>query len=762
MKNWIVCIAILISNSIVYACGPWYPYGEQVRFSLFTPSTFIDNGYNPFNYNADNFGAEEELKPEDDPNTILWKAYCENSPHLKDVFLAVYKLEANELSNANSSNTFVQYLLKNNDKAAINYLKFAKSCSQFSQVTYDPWERGGDHLKKQRNKKIKAALKKSNTESNEMLKKRYEFLAIRLAYYADNESQVNVIYSKYFNTEKIDVIDYWAAYFKLCFEPSSASRNVELAQIFEKCPDKRFAVSQLFDRGISVDKTLNSASTNREKGNVIVMYELRNFGKSVNLLQYLVKVDPSNPQLSFLFLREINKIEDWVLTPKYNLFPPSMYYSYYSEDQKEQYHLRIASDKKYAVEYSEWLKTVRFENDEMRYLQVLSLAYLAQITDNTQDALSKLSNIPISENTAFAYLKDQLELLCKVDASENYAWILDDSKKALLQNNAVANYSNFLFAVGREAEYNKQTSVAACLYSHLNKNNQDWYSEAWKAPNEVSNLYGDFFTEYFFYLDAQYSIEEVQSLINTIENNDFKSPWLTEFVSPDIERLYDLIGTKYLRENELDKAISAFSKVSDATWNKDEYSYKSMLNANPFHADFYTEHEKSKCDTIRYNKYQIATKLQAYIKKGNDVKNPNRAKDYFIAANCYLNMSYYGNSWMMRRYWWSTNEIKSGLVDDKEFARCDLAKKYYKKAYEASTNDMQKALCLRMMGRCEKYALFEEIDYDRDFDYDKYGGFFEYVFTKNKSYKTLEENYPEEYSELISNCETFSEYYRGF
>lgn len=762
MKNWIICIAVLISNSLAFACGPWYPYGEEVRFSLFTPSLFVDNGYNPFNYNADNYGEFIEQNAEDDPNTILWNAYCQNIPNITDAYLAIYKLEAKELNDANSSNTFVQYLIKNNDKAAINYLKFAKSCSPYSQVTYDPWERGGDHLKKLRNKKIKAALKKCNSESNKMLKKRYAFLAIRLAYYSDNEAKVNSIHTKYFYTEKDDIIDYWASYFKICFEPNSASRNVELAEIFEKCPDKRFAVSQLFDRGISIEETLNKATTNREKGNVIIMYAVRNSNRSMNYLQQLASIDPENPQMSFLLLREINKIEDWVLTPKYNLFPPAMYGEYYSEDQTEQYQERVSTDKQYATELSSWLKTVRFKNDKTRYLQVISIAYLAQIADNTKDALSKLSRIPVSENRSFAYLKDQLELLFTVDASTDQSWIFDDNNKAILQNNSVVNYSNFLFAVGREAEYNKQTSVAACLFSHLNKNEEYWESEAWKAPNEVSNLYGDFFTEYFFYLDAQYSIEEVKYLINSIENNEFKSPWLTEFVAPDIERLYDLLGTKHLRENELEKAISAFSKVSNATWDKDEYYYKTMLNANPFSTDFYTEHAKSVYDTITYNKYQIATKLQAYIKKGNDLNNPDRAKDYFIAANCYLNMSYYGNSWMMRRYWWSTNSVKSGLVDDDEFARCVLAKKYYKKAFDASTNDMQKALCLRMMGRCEKYALFDEMEYDWDFDYDKYGGYLEYVFSKNKSYRTLEENYPEEYSELIRNCETYSEYYRSF
>ena len=215
MKNWINCIVVLIISHFTFACGPWYPYGEEIRFSLFTPSIFIDKGYSPFNYSADIYGYSEQLRPEEDPNSILWNAYCKNTPNITDTYLAVYELSASDLNDKNSPNTFVQYLHQNNDRATIEYLKFAKSCTPFSQVTYDPWERKGDHLKKQRNKKIKAALKKCNTENEESLKKRYAYLAIRLAYYADNESKANSIYAKYFAHEKADVIDYWALYFKL-------------------------------------------------------------------------------------------------------------------------------------------------------------------------------------------------------------------------------------------------------------------------------------------------------------------------------------------------------------------------------------------------------------------------------------------------------------------------------------------------------------------------------------------------------------------
>lgn len=763
MKNWIICIAILVSNSSVFACGPWYPYGEDIRFSLFTPSLFVDESYSEFNYTAWLYNERKELNAMEDPNSFLWKSYCNHVPSIEDVYNAIYVLKANELSDKNSSNTFVQYLNSNNDIAAINYLKFAKSCSEFSQVTYDPWERKGDHLKRQRNKKIKAALKKCSTESNELLKRRYAFLALRLAYYSGNESQVNSIYNTYFNVEKRDVIDYWAGYFKLCFEPSSAERNVELAQIFENCPDKRFATTQLFDRKIDITTTINAAKSNREKGNLIVMYAMRNSGRCADLIQLLEETDPTNPQLSFLIVREINKIEDWVLTPKYNLFPPSLEGDfYYSDEQENQYDQRIESDQEYAKQFAGWLDGLSIHDKDLQLMTSISSAYLSHVSGDAVTALSKFRNVGKIEKPKIQYLFNQLNLLAQVDAHATEKWITQ-SNIDLLSNSDVENYSNFVFAIGREAEYNKQTSLAACFYSHLNKNTEYWEeSEAWRAPNNVTNLYGDYFLDYFFYLDAQYSIEEVQNLISRIEKNDFPNEWLTKYISSDIERLYDLLGTKQLRENELDKAISAFAKVSDSTWHNREYWYDQMLDANPFYTNFYAEHEKTDFDTVRYTKFEIAKRLNNYLDKANDVNNGNRSKNYFIAANCYLNMTHYGNSWMMRRYWWSTNQVTSGMVDDDEFAGCLLARKYYKKAYDLAKNDKQKALCLRMIGRCEKYARMYENEYDWNMDYEKFGGYEAYIFSKNKTYQELKSKYPDDYDVMMSNCESFSDYYAAF
>ena len=291
------------------------------------------------------------------------------------------------------------------------------------------------------------------------------------------------------------------ALFQTCFVNSSPERNVALAQIFEKCPTKRFAVSSLFDREISIEKTLASASSNREKGNVIVMYALREPNRSLSHVQQLAKIDPENPQMSFLLLREINKVEDWVLTPKYNLFPPSMYGDYYTPEQKDQYEARVSSDTQYALEFANWLKGVSFQNKNTRFIQQLGSAYLHKIGGYQTIAKAQLLTIETHNNIKVNHLKDQIELLFKVAAAKNENWITNDKNSILLQAYTPSNYSNFLFAIAREAEYNKQTSLAACLFSRLNSTpeyseiTENWSeSEAWKAPNKVTNLYGDFFT----------------------------------------------------------------------------------------------------------------------------------------------------------------------------------------------------------------------------------------------------------------------------
>ena len=274
-------------------------------------------------------------------------------------------------------------------------------------------------------------------------------------------------------------------------------------------------------------------------------------------------------------------------------------------------------------------------------------------------------------------------------------------------------------------------------------------------------LESDYFYSWFLYLDAEYSPEELQSVIDftqaKLSEGSAFDDWQREYLRLEIDRLYDLLGTKYIRQNNLGAAISAFEKVGDDLWSK--YPYTTYLSANPFHADFYSGHKPSVFDTVKYTKLEIVKQYKSYLEKAENPRTKNRSYYYFLIANCELNMSHYGNSWMMRRYFWTLSMNPNYLEDDDDFFRLKRAQQFYKKASDVSSIKEVKALCLRMSGRCEKHQLYFDAPDSWDFDYDKHGGFSNYISSKNKSYKKLQKDYPDDASELMSNCYSFERYF---
>ena len=187
--------------------------------------------------------------------------------------------------------------------------------------------------------------------------------------------------------------------------------------------------------------------------------------------------------------------------------------------------------------------------------------------------------------------------------------------------------------------------------------------------------------------------------------------------------------------------------------------YSLYLNGNPFHADFNSSDKRSRMDTISYNKLELVKQYQTYWTLANNPKTKNRAYYYFLLGNCELNMSHYGNSWMMRRYYWTASMHPNNLEDDDEFFRVKRAQEYYQKAYDLATSSEVKALCLRMKGRCEKHQITFDAPDSWDFDYDEYGGFGSYVFSKNQTYRKLINDYPDDAEDLIGYCYSFERYF---
>ena len=352
--------------------------------------------------------------------------------------------------------------------------------------------------------------------------------------------------------------------------------------------------------------------------------------------------------------------------------------------------------------------------------------------------------------------------------------IISDAVKTIILNNK--GNKKFLFALGRELEYNGNTTDAALLYSKMDENElteeHDYYNVAyWKTIKNKGDTYSDFYYNYFDYINVMYTPKEVEDLIRSIRANvkakDEFSVWKYGDLKNQIPNLYDLTGTKYIRQNNLPKALASFKKVNNGFWNekysaweRNEYTWdgSNIFDKNPFYELKYTPEFIPIKDSIRLTKTSITKQLIRYLNKASNVNEKDRDYYYFLVANCYYNMTQHGNSWMMRRYSWTSYGNHSILEDEAEYFQCDLAKKYYLLAKENAVSDKFKALCLRMIARCEKHKLEYLIPYNYDSKIEDYP---EYIFSKNRYYSDLKTNYSGDYDRLTSDCSFFEDYFKS-
>ena len=206
----------------------------------------------------------------------------------------------------------------------------------------------------------------------------------------------------------------------------------------------------------------------------------------------MYSLDPKHPLLNFLLVREVNKIEDWMLTPRYTNFDPSMDpRGSRWEASQALISERLKEDEQYARDLSKWLEGVSNSSAEWKLVE----AYLKGMTGNEKTALGilgKITNLSGDQKM----LADRLQLLFRVKSNANKA--LSPQDQALLMNESQENYNLFLFTVAREYEFQNRLDVAAGLFSHVNQN-EDFYSVGvtWRSGTGKQTLSSDFFYSWF-------------------------------------------------------------------------------------------------------------------------------------------------------------------------------------------------------------------------------------------------------------------------
>jgi hypothetical protein len=766
MRPFAVFLLILISSLFFdsSACGPYYPMGDDIRFTILKPGIFRYPGFIRFSYSADLLYSPDmngDILPRDnsnDENIELWQKRCKNIPDYDDTYDAVYTRGEGSFSHV-SNNTFIRYLLDNNDTEAIKYLIFAKRCSPFNSVIDDPWERNEHANLPQRVKLISQALESAKTTSDRELQLRYAFLAIRLAYYNEDFKTIKSVYSEYFASRRSrNIVDYWGMYFMVFAETDSVTRNYFASQVFNFAPDKRQHVLRFYDKSVPIDKTLGLAVTNEEKVAVWMTDCFRKTGKSIEDLKILYSLKPGTQGLTFLLLREVNKLEDWIYTPYYTCFNPSLAEVDYESVAWPA--ARISEDRAYAKDLLNFVNSADLRSVENPELWKIIQAYLNYMTLDYAMAIEQINRLQSGKVSDPGIMRQLniIKALC-LAASQKENPVIADEIKPLIKSEFAAGNNKFIFALARELEYKGNTSDAAALLSKLrtrtdNQQNEGYWRNGiyWRSGVVHHTLFVDYYDDYFFYLDAQYTASQVSDLINSSaanNNQDEFGRWLYTEIKTDEPRLYDLLGTKYMRKNDLNSAYRSYSKVNDTLWTSKHYPFSRYLNANPFYSNMFSEHEKTKADTVSYNKKELVLKLIEYLSMAENKSLGNRAYYCFLVANCYYNMTEYGNSWIMKRYFWTSYLHNTKLEDDDDYFNCRLAREYYMKAKELSRSKQFAALCLRMAVKCEDCSI--RFAYDWRHRDEK--------APENLSYNELKKEYPDYADELLGNCESFEKYF---
>ena len=744
-KFLIFTILLLSSFSKTLACG-YSPYGEDVRYCLFHPSLFHYSIYNPFNYNASSWGFEYNPNSEFIESNILdWHNYTNKKVSIYAIQEFNNILKASDIQ-SNSNNEFIKYLFANKKYEAIAYLKMAKECEIVNSLNVeDPWERNQIDITASRKSFLNKLVRMAKEQKNEYFKRKYVFLAIRLAYYSGEFELIESMFNATFDSKQKDYLYYWSLFFN-SFAKNDKSFMMDAANLMAYCPEKVYASYYFHNQNFKIEEALPFAKSKEEIANLYAYASVQRLDRNLDYLKIIYKNQPNSKILSFLLLREINKIEDWIYTPYYTNYNPST--DFWGDNTTTQtLRKRSERDRLYAKEVLSFLKSIdinKTENPKLWKAAKIQLEFMSR------DFLTCLQSInsfekQIENDDA---LVDQIQMIKALAITANQSHgkaILKPEIQSIIAKNK--NNSRFIFALGRELEFKGNIPDGIALMATLDKMSND---VEWQGNRSIkSGNLREFYT-YFDYLDFVYSANDLKKIVTRLKlpfKSDFENEIYTVLLQ-DKQRILDLLGTKYVREDKLENALVIFKSIDSKYWDENynfwergNYGEYYTFDENPFYTFKKTKEFIAPRERFVVNKLTVTEHLIKFIKIANHPKTKNRDYYYFIIANCYHNMSQFGHSWMLRRYQsysyygYGDSEYKNeSYIDEYEYRTNQKAVYYYDLAFKHAKTDKFKALCLRMMDFAEHQTF--------------------------SSSKRVDQTYPQ-YSSELSGCENLENFFKA-
>lgn len=716
-KYFLLSISLLclfLASDNTKSCGPYFDEYDNY-YKIFEDELFNPSRLKPFllsDYIFNNIHEDGSVGPRLD-NLKEWLKYFNNKPVIDDLEEFIYKtsladlktfiINPSEIKPGLKKNSVFIYTDKTRLADAVDYLIFAKECEP--QVALkNTW----DEIKRDTlamNKLLDSAIVKIEETKNPFFKERYTYQAIRLAHYSGQFEKTKTLFEKYSkNFIAGSLMYYWslADYAGAIRSTGNSARaNVLFAKVFDKCPSRsrQSVLSFRYWSDSLFTQTLKQCKNNHDKVLVYTIAAYKEYSLNTDAIKNIYNYEPKSPYLTLILSRAVSMLERDNFPDKnrwgsYKSYLKTRDYSwYYTDPSLYEIVFKIADEKNTA-------------ND---YLWNYAAGYIAALQHHADEAgkyffeakrlcpknnLDEIKRIKISE------------LVCKVNSLNN---ITDSAESELCDD---------LKWLKRDESLKKLHSEDAFLYI-MNTIAQKYWAQGDTIKAHLcigvsgrKKPWENFFSSdnpFNYDIAVDYYNEPVRKLYEAVKNNapwDHSSKWmqfLTENYYYSNQDFEDIFVKEYISKGMFSKVVGILDRRYKDPYEGDK---SERLLADPFLIHINDCHD---CDYIsqKHKNYTLLSFSKEMIRLNEAAENEKdpekKANYYFLLANGYYNITYYGNSWRT-----SSFEYRSYLptyyIKDSYFPLYDVskAKKYYLMAAGLSKVKELSAKYYFMAAKCEQ------------------------------------------------------------
>jgi len=672
-------LLVIFSYTHTNSCGPEY-YPDERRIMLFRSYLSGLDNMQPFYYTPA-FTAirdTDPLKTDNHRNCKEWQAYTGKQVLLKDIYEVQYAMKPDDFLLAvhhpagKQKNTFIKWLLRPAHKAVLDYLCFAKQVEFVQSVDADPWQPGETgYSSRYYDSVFHFALQQCERARAPFLQQRYAFQAIKTLSYAiyTNDStplrslgeDTRRCYQKYLLHKKTIVAD-WGLIYYANVQLQERDQLLLMLRAFDRSEEKKaYARKYLSTKKLTA---LKATITDKDTRTLITAVTgISNPGRAISAIQEINAADPTNKYLPLLICREVNKLEDWLLSPELLKFGPGKtgYMEKLYRDRNRQKDLLYL--RKVRNEFIAMLSDARSNKD----LLTLAIVHLFQVDHRYDEAGKYLETI---HTTHPRYLKQQaiarmLNLIYTTDVSQpevqqtlykqlsviiragEETYQLQEYDDGSAPSKAI---SQLYLALSWQMKLKGDVVKAGLLAQKANLLVNDYYGfgGAYMGEPDSSSYYK------IAFFDKYASPADIDTLL-AFKHRKHKTAF-ENLISPRVwsadDFYLDLKGTLQLRKKQYTAALATFERMPDHFW-KDNYQYGDYLTRNYIgHTVGLTGIMKTPQPPYPYvSKKLILRDIIALQDALKAAKQPaEKARLSLLTGNALFNISRPGKAWMMFSY----------------------------------------------------------------------------------------------------------------